>query len=82
MSSHAVGQAGQFSQPKTESLEALLNRSFLNQPLRLRKCQDTLTGLSLLYFQTNHHLNGIMGLPDSSDQFAVTIGGRRKVNPP
>lgn len=40
-----------------------------------------LTGLSLDYFQTNHRLNGIMGLPDCLDQFAITVGEGRKVNP-
>ena len=42
---------------------------------------NVLTGLSLRCFQTNHRLNGIMGLPDYLDQFAVTTGGRRKVHP-
>lgn len=39
-----------------------------------------LNGLSLDYIQTNHCLNGIIGLSESLGQFAITVDGKGKVN--
>lgn len=78
MSSHAVRQDN--SHDQTKSLEPLLNGSFLNQPRCLRKMSGkVLNGLSLDYFQTNHCLNGIIGLFESFGQFAIIVDGRGKV---
>lgn len=81
MSSHAGEQSRQSSQSKTKRLETDKQIFPKTVPVPQKMSRKMLTGLSLGYFQTNHCLTGIVGLPEGLEQFAITVEGGGNINP-